>query len=323
MIDWLNDNSGAVQAVSVAVLAFVTASYAWFTRQMVNEMRESRSAQTRPYVVVDIENTRHTLCDMVIKNIGNSPAIGVEIAFEPEQMYYDTGKTLSGLPIFSQMKFVVPGREYRFFFKQLVGEDIDPLKETFNAKIRYSDTAHNIYSDTIPLNPYLRWDLLLIDDKGMDDLVKAVVDTAKQTGKIADRIGELERTVRWEMRARVNTPSTGADARSQVLAKLAEIREFWRSLFDPDVKPGGIYHSPSLFQARFHQLAMDVVALADGWEPTSKDGHKGVDKAFLQHLSEDLFDISAMDMYLGGGASVKAFQERGNSIALAIEGALA
>jgi hypothetical protein len=289
---------------------------------MVKEMRESRSAQTRPYVVVDIENTRHTLCDMVIKNIGNSPAIGVEIAFEPEQMYYDTGKTLSSLPIFGQMKFVVPGREYRFFFKQLVGENIDPRKETFNATIKYSDTAHNVYSETIPLNPYLRWDLLLIDDKGMDDLVKAVVDVAKQTGKMSDKVGELEGTFRREMRARVNKPWTGANARSQVLAKLAEIREFWRSLFNPDVKPGGIYHSPSLFQARFNQLAMDVVSLADGWDPLSEDDHKRVDSKFLQHLSEELFDMSAMGMYMDGGASVKSFQERGDAIASAIEEAL-
>ncbi len=237
-------------------------------------------------------------------------------------MYYDTGKALSSLPIFSQMKFVVPGREYRFFFKQLLGENIDPLKEAFNAKIKYSDTASNVYSDTIPLNPYLRWDLLLIDDKGMDDLVKAVVDVAKQTGNLSDRVGELEGTVRREMRARVNKPWTSANARLQVLAKLAEIREFWRSLFNPDVKPGGTYHSPSLFQARFHQLAMDVVALADGWEPPEDDDHKGVDSTFFQHLSEELFDMSAMGMYMDGGASVKLFQERGDSIASAIEEAI-
>ena len=67
---------------------------------------------------------------------------------------------------------------------------------------------------------------------------------------------------------------------------------------------------------------MDVVALADGWEPPEDDDHKGVDSTFFKHSSEELFDMSAMGMYMDGGASVKLFQERGDSIASAIEEAI-
>jgi len=74
VIDWLNDNTGAVQAISVAVLALVTAVYAWRTwtistasdRQakasveMTREMREQRLSQDKPILVLDIlrEKTR-------------------------------------------------------------------------------------------------------------------------------------------------------------------------------------------------------------------------------------------------------------------------
>ncbi len=68
MIDWLNDNTGAVQAISVAVLAVVTAIYAWRTWsiskatekqaaasvRMTEEMREQRLAEHMPLLLVDL-----------------------------------------------------------------------------------------------------------------------------------------------------------------------------------------------------------------------------------------------------------------------------
>ena len=68
MIDWLNDNSGAVQGISVAVLAVVTAVYAWRTWSISNaaekqaeasgvmakEMRERRMAEDEPRLFLDV-----------------------------------------------------------------------------------------------------------------------------------------------------------------------------------------------------------------------------------------------------------------------------
>jgi hypothetical protein len=56
MIDWLNDNSGAIQAFAVVALVVVTGVYVWFTRQMVREMREQRLGEDRPYLLIDVTN---------------------------------------------------------------------------------------------------------------------------------------------------------------------------------------------------------------------------------------------------------------------------
>jgi hypothetical protein len=58
MIDWLNDNSGAVQALAVLALVLVTALYASFTRRMVREMREQRLAEGRPDLLIDVAEIR-------------------------------------------------------------------------------------------------------------------------------------------------------------------------------------------------------------------------------------------------------------------------
>jgi hypothetical protein len=69
VIDWLNDNSGAVQAIAVAVLVLVTAVYAgltwWVARatrrqadasvEMAREMREARHAGVLPVVDFVVE----------------------------------------------------------------------------------------------------------------------------------------------------------------------------------------------------------------------------------------------------------------------------
>ena len=47
MIDWLNDNSGAVQAISVIVLAVVTAVYAWRTWAISDATEKQAKASTQ------------------------------------------------------------------------------------------------------------------------------------------------------------------------------------------------------------------------------------------------------------------------------------
>ena len=58
MIDWLNDNSGAVQAVSVVILAVVTGIYAWrtwsisnATEKQVEASRKMAEGVLRPVIV--------------------------------------------------------------------------------------------------------------------------------------------------------------------------------------------------------------------------------------------------------------------------------
>jgi hypothetical protein len=70
VIDWLNDNSGAVQAIAVGVLAVVTAVYAvlrWLVAgaarrqadasgEMAREMHEQSLSMDRAYLLIEMEN---------------------------------------------------------------------------------------------------------------------------------------------------------------------------------------------------------------------------------------------------------------------------
>jgi hypothetical protein len=63
-IEWLNDNSGAVQAISVVALVLVTWVYAMAARRqahasinMAEEMREQRLSEGRPYLLIDLKDS--------------------------------------------------------------------------------------------------------------------------------------------------------------------------------------------------------------------------------------------------------------------------
>ena len=93
MIDWLNDNSGAVQAISVAVLAVVTAVYAWRTWSISRATRNQAEA-TRVLAEATRDMVDATLCpvieqwlpsdrltntvSVVYSNSGNGPAINIK-----------------------------------------------------------------------------------------------------------------------------------------------------------------------------------------------------------------------------------------------------
>jgi len=72
VIDWLNDNSGAIQAASAAVLALTLIAVAYYARQtryqaeasvrMANEMTEQRLAADQPLLILDIKDQKLPDC---------------------------------------------------------------------------------------------------------------------------------------------------------------------------------------------------------------------------------------------------------------------
>jgi hypothetical protein len=83
-IDWLNDNSGAVQAlgsitpvVVTAVLVGVTGVYAWSTRRMAREMADTRRDSLRPIIGIRQLAAPNLFSTAGSKNYGVGPALDV------------------------------------------------------------------------------------------------------------------------------------------------------------------------------------------------------------------------------------------------------
>ena len=84
VIDWLNDNSGAVQAIAAGtlvvvtgVLVCVTAVYASSTRRMAGEMAHARRDSLRPIIGITPRSREDSVLPAKIDNYGVGPALDV------------------------------------------------------------------------------------------------------------------------------------------------------------------------------------------------------------------------------------------------------
>ena len=62
MIEFLNNNSGALNAIFSLVVAIATVAYVFLTRSVVNETLLLRKAQTDPLVSISVDTFDFLIC---------------------------------------------------------------------------------------------------------------------------------------------------------------------------------------------------------------------------------------------------------------------
>lgn len=110
MVEWLNNNAGAIQAVTTVVLVAVTTWYVALTRQMVQATRTSQ----RPYVYFDVTSEGPGSLEFGVGNYGERAAerVGFNVLRQPTQR---DGKPIAdGTPLERGIRYLPPGRGYRF-----------------------------------------------------------------------------------------------------------------------------------------------------------------------------------------------------------------
>lgn len=71
--------------VGIALLlqTVLLAMSAWFVRWQLKQARDAQAEQSRPYVIVDFQQ-KGGLLNLIVENIGQTPAFDLRVIFEPE-----------------------------------------------------------------------------------------------------------------------------------------------------------------------------------------------------------------------------------------------
>ena len=88
---FLNDNSGAIQAVSSVILVGVTIVYAYLTKQMSSAVKRQQDLSEKPYIGMDRD------IEMQVKLDTNNPKLPQvlrRIGFKDIPPYYDNPHAL-------------------------------------------------------------------------------------------------------------------------------------------------------------------------------------------------------------------------------------
>jgi hypothetical protein len=102
LIEWLNQNSGAMQVVFAAFVALATVSYAVLTAMMWLEMRRTNRRLEQPNVQAIFETLplHEHLTKLTVKNIGNVSVHDLTVTIDPPDFPSLEGKFLNEIPLF-------------------------------------------------------------------------------------------------------------------------------------------------------------------------------------------------------------------------------
>ena len=149
MIDWLNGNSGAVNAILASLLVLVTSVYAYLTRRLVLESKALREMAMRPALVVtaEIHETHINIINFRVENIGGGAARSIRLRTSREFM---TGndRSLNELGLFKRgVPLLGPGRNIETFLANAIGQEFHQ-QEPLGVTAKYEDAAGRKFKET-------------------------------------------------------------------------------------------------------------------------------------------------------------------------------
>jgi len=179
------------QTVFIGLQLVVLAAAAVFGRRQFNEAKELREAQTRPFVVIDLGSSAHTLFDLVVKNIGPTLARNVRFEFNPPIRSTDDTLDPNKLKMFREgISTLAPGKEIRTLFEKGPARHESELPDTYEVTVSYTDqTGKRNYEEKIDLDFGLYWDRPTVSRRDVHDLHKQLETIAKEIRRWRPNVG--------------------------------------------------------------------------------------------------------------------------------------
>jgi hypothetical protein len=195
--EFLGITALAWQAIStiVAAAAFIVALViGWWQLVAAQKVRKE---QARPYIVVDILPGLASvkLLDLVVTNIGKSPAFDLTITFDPTpERAGEVGQfTLKDARILKEpTPMFAPGREFRMYFDHSVDRYQSDLPMSFKVATKYRDSDNEWYTETATIDFDIHRNSAYIEVYGVHDGVKTLKDIAKTLKRSAIAKGPVD-----------------------------------------------------------------------------------------------------------------------------------
>lgn len=184
------------------------------------EIQRQREGQERPYIISYFDPQSSGMIDFVIENCGNSPALDVQIKFEPVPVDYQ-GRLLSELSLFkSPIKFMPP----RIFFRQRVNVGYNLLANNRETKytviLEYRSLQSQLFKERTEIDiAYMKQ--LHLPSKSVDEQIGAL------SASIKDLSEQFRSVIQFNSLA-VETP-VQRDKRIEKIVKMDDKKPKWKN----------------------------------------------------------------------------------------------
>lgn len=212
-------------------MASATKESAKISEMTLHEMKETRDEEYAPYVVIYFDYSKQVM-ELVIKNIGKTIAKNVRLQFDPNLINSQEEKFDS--LINEKIDSIPPGYEIRSFFDlshSYFQKKSSPLKYTVKIIYFGNKPEKEILSSYILDLTHLE-SLLFLESKGMDELVKAVEQSASIQKNIEKSINNINSRMNnglWVKNPSINFKHYDKSDKLDkiILSKLNEFRLIW------------------------------------------------------------------------------------------------
>lgn len=155
LLDFLNQNSGAIQAATTVILVAITAYYTWQTRRTVQIMQQSERNRNRPHIFILFEprSDRYNLVDLVIINKGLGLAKDISFSISKDLMLIHEGEMLSKVPaIRDGLKSLAPDQIIRIPLVALANDSGKMTGAAVAIDVKYDAENHEQYQEQFTLD---------------------------------------------------------------------------------------------------------------------------------------------------------------------------
>ena len=182
IIDFLNENDGAIIAIATVFLVVVTLIYVCETRKIRETSQKMLKLSNTPEVQVSLLSGGHVMgvytLDLCVQNIGTGYAYDVKFAgsftsFHPESSVETLGEY--GI-IKNGISHLGPGKRYQIsLLWQYKKEDLHK-KEPLNGEVTYQDLANETHYKPFHLDFTKGGGYSQIDDPSLESIARSLQD---------------------------------------------------------------------------------------------------------------------------------------------------
>lgn len=224
MIDFLNDNAGAVTALATVALLLVTGWYAYTTWALLHEAKQSRLLAGEPRVVAYLRphEVHSNIVQLLISNLSAAPAVRVTAKIDKTTGWPATFD-LENSKILRDLAFVRPHEVMKLdlgFGPDLFNEEMGAV---FQIRIDFAglDERAYVFEDTLSVDSVLgpSWKIYGLDDvarrlKEISDTLQGLAGSKRIKVEIYDS-GDREKEAaalekqrdEWRRRAKLGQPN--------------------------------------------------------------------------------------------------------------------
>ena len=220
-------------AVAAAIQTIVVIVAALFAKRQVDEAKQLREAQSRPFVIIDFDVLRvRRFIYLVITNLGQTLARNVRFTFEPplSSSIDEKHDTLKKARLLTEgIPTLAPGREIPILFDSFL-ERGDERPDAYEVQVSYEGEKGQEYTDTVLLDLGIYRNLIYIDRKDIHHVHEQLKDIAKTLKRWSAGFDGLH----------VRTDADLERAREEQERRMEEPeRQAWNEASAPFGPPGG------------------------------------------------------------------------------------